>query len=138
MSVIERIERGELSLQQQCEDGDICSADKEQAELLRLAKIGAESESEIKRLKARIADLEDDKFPDYHPADYAMQWTDGAPPVFGENERKWIIFEHLTPFTRATVYDTAVWLGKFYSEEKVKLARRWMELPLPPLPEVQK
>lgn len=65
----------------------------------------------------------------------AMQWVDGAPPAFGLDERKWIIFEHLTPFTRATVYDTAVWLGKFYSEEKVKLARRWALLPLPPLPE---
>lgn len=63
-----------------------------------------------------------------------MRWIDGAPPAFGPDERKWIMFEHLTPFTRATVYDTAVWLGRFYSEEKVKLARRWMELPLPEPP----
>lgn len=60
-----------------------------------------------------------------------MQWVDGVPPTFGAEDRKWIIFEHLTPFTRATVYDTAVWLGRFYSEEKAKLARRWALLPLP-------
>lgn len=65
----------------------------------------------------------------------SRQWVDGAPPTFGPDDRKWIIFEHLTPFTRATVYGTAVWLGKFYSEEKVKLARRWALLPLPEVPE---
>lgn len=104
MDVLERIEKGELSLD--IFNSKTCQPSvKSEIELLWLAKLG-------KR----------------------MQWIDGVPPVFGVNERKWIIFEHLTPFTKATVYDTAVWLGKFYSQEKVKLALRWALLPLPPSP----
>ena len=61
-----------------------------------------------------------------------MRWVDGKPPAFGENERKWIVFEYLTPFLKTRSYVTAVWLDTSYSEVKVKLARKWMPLPEPP------
>jgi hypothetical protein len=106
MTLTERIERGELKIYTAIPKVGYCPmATEDLTELLHYAKIG-------------------DK----------MRWVDGKPPAFGAEERKWIIFEHLTPFTRATVYDTAVWLGRFYSEEKVKLAKRWALLPLPEPP----
>jgi hypothetical protein len=94
-----------MSVVERIERGEFIVHESDWDELVRLAKIGEK-----------------------------MRWVDGVPPAFGADERKWIIFEHLTPFTRATVYDTAVWLGKFYSEEKVKLAKRWALLPLPEPP----
>ena len=120
MNIIERIDRGEVTLIafQNIVEGSGMSDDQlkkhmdqdslDVNELLRLARRGQ-----------------------------AMDWVDGAPPAFGAEDRIWIIFEHLTPFTRATVYATAVWLGKYYSEEKIKLARRWTLMPLPPAPEVK-
>ena len=78
MSVIERIERGELSLQQQCEDGDICSADKEQSELLRLAKIGAKAEM----VRSGLESIRDEKYMNPHlVADRLLRIYMPLPPL---------------------------------------------------------
>lgn len=112
MNVIKMVERGKFELAEYLpslqEYLPGVEAKKAEKELLRLARLGQ-----------------------------AMDWVDGPPPAFGAEDRKWIIFEHLTPFTKATVYMTAIWLGTSYSESKVRLARKWALMPLPPAPEVR-
>ncbi|MBP2635028.1 MAG: hypothetical protein H6Q72_935 [Firmicutes bacterium] len=85
---------------------------------IELGELGVEikvSSDSYNRLTKYDIELFSRKFVEWAKIGQQMQWVDGVPPVFRPDERKWIIFERLTPFTRATVYDTAVWLGGFYS-----------------------
>jgi hypothetical protein len=106
MDVLELFKKGELAVYEM-NKGGFPKEYNEQAEieLIRLAKLGQR-----------------------------MQWTDGVPPAFAPNDRRWIVIEYLTPYLRTKAYISIYWNGASYSDNRVQLARRWMSLPLPPNP----
>jgi len=101
MSVIDKIERGELVLAVGTWEGsEMRTSALKSSELLRLAKLGA-----------------------------TRKWIDGTPPAFGPDERQWVVIEYLTFCLKTKAYLTVYWNGASYSDKKVQFARKWMPLP---------
>ena len=104
-------------------------------EIFRLAKLGAESEIKIEQLRAYIADLEDNKMPDFHPSDCAMQWipvNEKQPELFV----KCLIFYAIDEFRIADSTFGYFDGNKFQFRIKIPhenpVITHWMPLPEPP------